>query len=49
MDFMPARREIPKKGKPRQTLTKMTEAMAVPASLSHPTPCGRIRNTFTSR
>ena len=46
---MPARNEIPKNGKPRQTFTATTEAMAVPGSLSQPTPCGRMRKTRTSR
>ena len=39
--FMPARKLIPKNGKPRQTLTAITEPMAVPGSLSHPTPLGQ--------
>ena len=32
--------QIPKNGKPRQMFTKITAAMAVPASESQPTPCG---------
>ena len=45
---MPARKLIPKKGKPRQILTPITEAMAVPGSLSQPTPWGRMWKTLTS-
>ena len=30
-------------------VTATTDAIAVPGSDSHPTPCGRIRNTRTSR
>ena len=40
---------MPKKGKPRHTFTAMTDAMAVPGSLSQPTPWGRMRKTRTSR
>ena len=47
--FNPARNEIPKNGNPRQMLTKITDAIAVPGSLSQPTPCGRMRKTFTRR
>ena len=47
--FMPARKLMPKNGKPRHTLTPMTDAIAVPGSLSQPTPCGRMRKTLTSR
>ena len=46
---MPARKLMPKNGKPRQTFTAMTDAMAVPGSLSQPTPWGRMRNTLTRR
>ena len=46
---MPARNEMPKNGKPRQMFTAITEAIAVWGSLSQPTPCGRMRNTRTSR
>ena len=47
--FMPARNEMPKNGKPRHTLTAMTDAIAVPGSDSQPTPCGKTRRTFTRR
>jgi len=49
MAFIPARNEMPKNGKPRQMFTKITEAIAVPASDSQPTPWGRMRKTLTRR
>jgi len=46
---MPARKLMPKKGKPRHTFTPMTDDIAVPGSLSQPTPCESTPNTWTSR
>ncbi len=49
MAFIPARKLMPKNGKPRHTLTPMTDAIAVLGSLSQPTPRSSTPNTWTSR
>jgi hypothetical protein len=46
---MPARKEIPKNGKPRQMFTEMTDAIAVLGSDSQPTPWSRRPVTRTRR
>ncbi len=48
MALTPARKLIPKKGKPRQMFTPITDAIAVFGSDSQPTPWGSRWKTLTS-